>query len=158
MGYYINIYHHISRKWQIVAGDDHRRSPRDSFGTPEIFTVFPRKVAPTFGTPTAKLANFAGRISMHIDAYWCILHVISRKGLILAKFEWSRHVAVMFFLVSDCSFGTKLHPIGICLKGQGNCRKLVKPIMTSSEVTPKSSAGETVYSQTIKSCGSTWSV
>ena len=24
--------------------------------------------------------------------------------------------------------------------------------------TPKSSAGETVYSQTIKSCGSTWSV
>jgi hypothetical protein len=67
MGYYINIYHIISsyiKKWQIVAGDDHRRSPRDIFGTPEIFTVFPRKVAPRFGTPTAKLANFAWRISM----------------------------------------------------------------------------------------------
>lgn len=132
MGYYINIYIIIYQEMANRCRGWSPEEPSGYFWNAGDFCRFPPQVAPRFGTPTAKLANFAWRISicemMHIDAFWCILHVIMRKGLILAKFEWSRHVPVMFFLISDCSFGTKLHPIGIFLKGQGNCRKLVKPM------------------------------
>lgn len=59
---------------------------------------------------------------MHIDAYCMLLR--GRDGFWLNLNEVD--MLLSCFLISESSFGTKIHPIGIF--GQGNCRKLVKPM------------------------------